>query len=579
MSKGAPRSSDNQDIELGSELNWPPILAATGLGVTVFIAIIVLFVLSPTPAGPREEPSLPLQAIAPAWQLPHPLPPTSAATPKQRVILPPPRVVEEVVRKEILAETPELVRMPTLLVEKPVPAPPALPVQVVVKAPAPVALPAIVDPSREPSFKRRFSFSEERLRYLLKLAARELDIETEKGASVKLLEMAEKATRPKSEKTAASAEKNAAQPKAGRALILALIAQRSDLKGLPVRNEAECQASSKEAIIMNRLSRKELPTIFSDIQLASQGNRSELLERNTKLDYDLKQLDFDLKQTMSNKEWGDSVGLRMVVQKLQVEFYWVRLHLIPALAGAKGKTASEALARQAVFDLSPEVREAAVKALKDRPRSEYRSVLLEALRYPWAPVADHAAEALVSLDDQGAVFDLASLLDQPDPLAPGQNEDNTKWVTPELVRVNHLKNCLLCHAPSSSNGDLVRGFVPERDKPLPVLPVRYYQNQSGLFVRADITYIKQDFSDVQPVHDHGEWPKMQRFDFLIRKRELSADDAAQLSIDKKTATEQPTSYPQRESVLWALRQLTGQDMGDRSQDWSQYIWEQYLWED
>ena len=74
--------------------------------------------------------------------------------------------------------------------------------------------------------------------------------------------------------------------------------------------------------------------------------------------------------------------------------------------------------QRAVFDLSPDVREAAVKALRARRNSEYRPVLLGALRYPWAPAADHAAEALVALEDRGAAGQLVRLLDEPDPALP-----------------------------------------------------------------------------------------------------------------------------------------------------------------
>jgi hypothetical protein len=35
------------------------------------------------------------------------------------------------------------------------------------------------------------------------------------------------------------------------------------------------------------------------------------------------------------------------------------------------------------------------------------------------------------------------------------------------VRINHLGNCLLCHSPSTSRADLVRGAVPTPGQPLP----------------------------------------------------------------------------------------------------------------
>jgi hypothetical protein len=261
-------------------------------------------------------------------------------------------------------------------------------------------------------------------------------------------------------------------------------------------------------------------------------------------------------------EWRDDSAVRILVQMLQAEEVPVRLQMVKMLSAIKGDRAGAALAQRAVFDLSPQVREAAVKALQDRPRAEYRPTVLAGLRYPWAPAADHAAEALVALEDQGAVFDLAGLLERPDPRAPVRDEDRT-WRVAEVVRVNHLGNCLLCHAPSQDRNDPVRGLIPERGKPL---REEYYESRDGNFVRADVTYLKQDFSALQPVPDAGAWPRLQRFDYLVRRREFSADEAARLAPARAAHGKAPT-YPQREAVLWALRQLTGEDVGGRSEDW------------
>jgi hypothetical protein len=141
-------------------------------------------------------------------------------------------------------------------------------------------------------------------------------------------------------------------------------------------------------------------------------------------------------------------------------------------------------------------------------------------------------------------------------------------VAPELVRVNHLGNCLLCHAPSTNKDDPVRGVVPQRGEELP--PV-YYESKSGDFIRADVTYLKQDFSLLQSVAKPDKWPRLQRFDYLIRQRELRADEVQWQSAAKKSVGVQPASYPQRESVLWALRELTGEDAGDRTEDWHRFF--------
>ena len=53
------------------------------------------------------------------------------------------------------------------------------------------------------------------------------------------------------------------------------------------------------------------------------------------------------------------------------------------------------------------------------------------------------------------------MLDQPDATLPFTVRQGTKETTliREVVRVNHLSNCLLCHPASFSRTDLVRGAV------------------------------------------------------------------------------------------------------------------------
>jgi hypothetical protein len=92
----------------------------------------------------------------------------------------------------------------------------------------------------------------------------------------------------------------------------------------------------------------------------------------------------------------------------------------------------------------------------------------------------------------------------------------------ELVRINHHRNCLLCHAPAEDEGSPVRGVVSTPGLPLPDGMSLAYRGKGdeGTFVRADVTYLRQDFSVLLPVEDHKDfdWPQMQRFDFLVRAR-------------------------------------------------------------
>jgi hypothetical protein len=547
MSASVHEQADDRGIELGSEVNWRLIIATAGLGLVVLSGVVVLALLPQTPAAPRKDTALALRATVPARE------PVSQLLPRPEPRTKPPETPSR--PEPVVATKPAAPEMPTAQTQPP-PAPvvPKLvpaPASVVAAAPAPADA-APVAPV--PSFKRRQHYNEEALRAKLSVEARDLDIEAEKGTSEKLLSEAKK-TAPPRRIEKASADKDAPKPSSEPQAILELIARRDDLKGLPVRNVDECQAPAKEAQTMQKLSLNVRDLSRVRGRQEPDSSFSAILQREAKL------VGYLLKMITGN-EWRDEVGVRMLLQMFQPEGLAVRGQVVKMLASNKTKSGSAALAQWAVFDLHPEIREAAVKALKDRPSAEYRSVLLDALRYPWPPVADHAAEALVALGDRDAAVDLVRLLEQPDPRAPAQDREK-KWRVPELVRVNHLGNCLLCHAPSLTERDAVRGLIPERGKSLPVV---YYESSDGNFVRADVTYLRQDFSLMQTVAEPDKWPRWQRFDYLIRQRELSKEEVSRLP-----ATEKATTYPQREAALWALRELTGQDAGTRCEDWKSLL--------
>src|SRR5262249_41679490 len=99
-------------------------------------------------------------------------------------------------------------------------------------------------------------------------------------------------------------------------------------------------------------------------------------------------------------EWLRPEAVPTLMQILVHEDVPVRRMLVDLLAEIPGPEATVALARRAVFDLAAENRAAAIGALKEREGKHYRHVLLRSLRYPWAPAADHAAEAMVALADK-----------------------------------------------------------------------------------------------------------------------------------------------------------------------------------
>jgi hypothetical protein len=314
---------------------------------------------------------------------------------------------------------------------------------------------------------------------------------------------------------------------------------RADLQGLPIRMGKDCQLDAQEARKMQELSRqmRELLSNASPVNATTDAAKFKtLLTAKDK--------------NQGHYELGTVGAIPCLMQMLPPESPGIRAVLIEQLAAIPQPKSSEALAKLALFDLSDKVREQAIQSLAQRPRTEYRELLLSGLRYPWAPVADHAAEALVALEDKDAVPALRKLSDAVDPNVATYDSQHRAWMVPEVVRINHLSNCVMCHAPSHSTSDLVRGRMPSQNEPLPPL-TQYYADTTGPFVRADITYLRQDFSVVQEVEKPGKWPQMQRFDFLVRQRPEKPEEAYH-RVQRTAAG----NYPQRQAVLYALRELS-----------------------
>src|SRR5262249_29402583 len=155
------------------------------------------------------------------------------------------------------------------------------------------------------------------------------------------------------------------------------------------------------------------------------------------------------------------------------------------------------------------------------------TTLIDALRYPWAPPAEHAAEALVALADRDSVPYLVALLKERTPLAPFPVAKD-RWAMREVVALRHVNNCLTCHPPAASPGEPVPGNVPNVSIPL-LVPGGSGPSPGGggggaygggggggssagggmtrvdmpVSIRADVTYLRQDFSVQQPVALQG----------------------------------------------------------------------------
>jgi HEAT repeat protein len=344
-----------------------------------------------------------------------------------------------------------------------------------------------------------------------------------------------------------------------------LMARRLDLAGLRPRMGKDCQLGKEHAEHLQALSRKLRLHLEASIPGAVNGTVPDPRP-------DPEKLRARLLGDGEKSEWLQAEAIPTLLQLLMAENKSVRLILVDLLAQIPGRQAAEALAARALFDLHPQVREAAVTALKDRPAKEYEPALLRGFQYPWAPVADHAAEALVLLGDHGAVPGLVALLEDKDVSRPYSVPVGKGKVTlvQELVRINHLGNCLLCHAPSFNRNDLVRGRVPIAGQPLPapVSTPKYYEGSQGVFVHADTTYLKQDFSVCQPVPHPGPWPTYQRYDYMVRLRQVAGPE---LTAWQKTLKKLPALSPRQEALLFALRELTGKDLGSLPESWKDML--------
>jgi hypothetical protein len=276
----------------------------------------------------------------------------------------------------------------------------------------------------------------------------------------------------------------------------------------------------------------------------------------------------------ADRALAEHVTLARVAALMQVlapESPDLRLGLVRYLAGVPHAEATRALARLAVFAQEEEVRRAAVDALKVRRERDYTDVLVRGLRYPWPSVARNAADAAVRLERSDLLPELVALLEEPDPRAPVVREVNgaKAAVVRELVRVNHHRSCLLCHAPGNAGGvspEALTAAVPVAGEPLPSTADGYRATSPDLLVRIDVTYLRQDFSVRQPVADAAPWPELQRFDYLVRERALSEGEAAAFREGLEPKGPGRLS-PYRRAALAALRELTGRDAEPTAEAW------------
>jgi hypothetical protein len=336
-------------------------------------------------------------------------------------------------------------------------------------------------------------------------------------------------------------EKNGVEP------LLDFLEERPELKGLPLVMGDECHMDAPQALSMSRVSKSVGATLLRFDRFATRDARQDDSFRFNMV---------RLSMVQQSRNYTDDNALVTLDQMLQIDHPRVRIEMVDALSKSQSEKGIELLARRAKFDLLPEVRLASTQALANLDPKDYRGYLLEGFDYPWPAVAQHSAEALVRLEDHGALDDLVSLLRKPAPNLPAKTSDGT-FVRREVVAINHMKNCLLCHAPSTGMTDRGRAVVPRWNEPLPRL--YYNQPNGGSFVRADTTYLRQDFSVMQEVEEDGPWPKIQRFDYVTYLNEMTNEEARDYFQQHRD-----DENLHRQAVVFALRELTGMNPPDDS---------------
>src|SRR5262249_4507118 len=152
-----------------------------------------------------------------------------------------------------------------------------------------------------------------------------------------------------------------------------LLRRRPDLGMLPVRSGSACRLSNKSASTLQTLSQKLHAYLDAAAPRDLFGNRLQPTLLHEALGRE---------KRGARPEWLRPEAIPALQPLLMHEDQPVRLMLVELLADIPGSAATVVLAQRAVFDLSPEVREAAVRALAGRRPEDYRPMFLYGLRYP-----------------------------------------------------------------------------------------------------------------------------------------------------------------------------------------------------
>lgn len=372
------------------------------------------------------------------------------------------------------------------------------------------------------------------------------------------------------------------------AFMAALIENRPDLAGLPFAMGDDCRTSadrSKQFAIAVATVRQALP----GNQGVPEGGGQTVSGNSFGVGRSTPQSFWSLFATLceqqdaarskSDKALAEHVTLARIgalMQMLAPESAEMRAGLVKYLTAIPHVEATRALAKLAIFTAEDEVRNAAVDALKVRREKDYTDILVMGLRYPFPAVAKRAADAVARMGRTDLIGELVTVLDEEDPRLPRTKDSGWKRTTVvrEMVKVNHHRNCMMCHAPGTTGVVVQAGGVtaevPVQDQALPSPAQGYRQSSPDLLIRIDVTYLRQDFSVMLAVAEAHPWPEMQRFDFMVRERIVTTEEAA-VYREKLTPKEAGVLSPYHKAALAALRELTGKDTTPTAAAWRKLL--------
>lgn len=358
--------------------------------------------------------------------------------------------------------------------------------------------------------------------------------------------------------------------------MVALLDNRAELRGLPFMMGDACRTDEAKGRMMPFLSQSINQALRrAKNPLSPEDDIADLLAELQTRPTLMTPGGVKVRVNADNEDAYYRALVAALIQILGPETEKFRVRMARSLATIPHVDATKALAQLAIFAPEKDVRATAIAGLQLRREKDYADVLLQAFQYPLPEAAKRSAEALIKLDRRDLLPNLVEVLEKPDPRMPVTKTVKGKEVAfvRELVRVNHHHNCVMCHAPANTPD--VPAWALTAGVPLPSQPFPseggYMQMPSqpspkSIFVRIDMTYLRQDFSMMMAVANPEPWPRMQRFDFFVRTRELPPHEA------DRWQTARPAGLtPYQQSALLALRELTGRDTDPTAEAWRKLL--------